>query len=144
MKPKFDSDNVGPKNPRFAAEIFKRNNIGLFSGPAFIQNKENSSQVQFKVDETTLRERGLTFINANSPSFANYTLKYADVGVQDNSMPNNTYVGGIIRQAVDQANLSSLQSGQFVTIAKIDLSQTDVNTGFSGKLKILDALIEFN
>ena len=139
-----DHNNVGHKNLRFAAEMFKRNNIEAFLGPAFIQHKENLSRVQFKVDEITLREKGLTLMNANSPNFTNYTFRYADVGVQDNSKPTNRYVDGLIRQEVDQANFSSLQSGSPVTIVKIDLSKTDVNTEFSGKLKILDALLEFH
>ena len=127
-----------------AAEIFKHNHIALFLGEAIIRHHDNSVSVHFRIDENTLQTTGITLSTSNSPTHRPYRFRRADVGVQTNSMPTNIYVGGYIREQVDQANLLALQAGSLVIVVKPQLSQTDVDTGFQGIPKYLDAEIVFD
>jgi hypothetical protein len=128
---------------RHHAETFVRDNAANFLEQPIITNHGNTASVAFKMDEGTVKKKGLLSLTSINPNYSRRFISNASIATADNSLPAYLYFGSILQEIMDRDNTQAVQNGQFAVSTTADLGDFDNLSGLNNKLKVLHVTLVF-
>ena len=137
---------MATKNTSYAhADNFsQRITTKCISIPVVKEQSDGSTSVTFHMDQTTLRDTGISLLTHNNPEYVT-PIVIDSTSIEDTTgqVPGFHYFSQLLQLAIDSQIQTATASGTLNTQVTYDLHSIDTLTGMSGKIVKLVTTINF-